>query len=76
MGSGGTMFGGLGMLLIWGVIVAVIVFAARGLIGSASRSPNRPSRSGSAALDILQQRFAKGEISKDEYEERKKTLSE
>lgn len=77
MGWGGTMYGGIGMLLFWGVIIVLLVLFARSYIGgvrtqAASRSPN----SGSTALDILQERYAKGEINKEEYEQRKKTLSE
>ena len=67
------MFGGIGMLLFWAVIFFLIFLIARGW---PSRSMSPPPRSGSTALDILQERYAKGEITKDEYREMKKTLAE
>lgn len=71
MGWGYGMFGGIGMLLFWGLIIVLFVV----LVGSVMRRVPREPRSGPTALDILQQRYAKGEIDKNEYEERRKTLS-
>jgi putative membrane protein len=76
MGWGGAMFGETGMLLFWAVIVNLLVLLLRSFTGGSwtqflSRSPD----SGSSALDILQERYAKGEVSKEEYE-RKKILTE
>ncbi len=77
MGWGGTMFGGIGMLLFWGVIIVLLVLFARSFFGGGqTQSPSQSPHSGSAALDILKERYAKGEISKEEYEQRKKTLTE
>jgi putative membrane protein len=77
MGWGGTMYGGIGMLLFWGIIIVLIVLLARGYMsGWPSRFQPRSSHSGSTALDILKERHAKGEISKEEYQECKKTLAE
>ena len=73
MGWGGGMFGGFGMLLFWGVIIVLLVLLVRGFV---ARRSSQSLGSGSSALDILQQRYAKGEISNEEYEERKKTLQE
>jgi putative membrane protein len=56
-------FGGL-----WLVIVLVAVFAALML-----RSPHRGPRS--LALDLLEQRYARGEIGRDEYLEKRKDLT-
>jgi putative membrane protein len=73
-GSGWMFFGGLMMLLFWGGIIALIVLAVRALSGSSSNMANRSNatpiqRNGAAQspLEILQARYAKGEISREEY---------
>lgn len=72
MGYGYGMMGGFGMIfsliLIGVVIYAVIKFAQ----GDHKNYSN--SRTGNDALDILNQRFAKGEISEEEYTKKKKML--
>ncbi len=57
------------MLLFWILVVVGLVVAIRWLIAK-----GKPSRSDSA-LDILRERYARGEINKDEFEARKKDLS-
>lgn len=74
-GWGHMIFGSLAMVLFWGGIILVIVFLVRWLgagLGSQQMSPPP----GKTALDILKERFARGEIDKDEFEERKRLLSE
>lgn len=63
-------WGAFMMLLFWGGLAAVIVFAVRALGGS-----SRPD-SGEAtdAKRILEMRFARGEITQEEFEERKRVL--
>jgi len=69
-GDGGWGFGmGLVWLVFVGLIVAGIVLAIR---GSSERPSDRGS--GKSALEILDERFARGEIDRDEYEERKRVL--
>ncbi len=66
--------GGLGMILFWALIVFLIVLAVRGVSsGRAERAA--PARTTDSALQILQERFARGEIDKTEYEERRKVLA-
>ena len=70
-GWGPMMFGGLMMVVFWGGVIVLVVLAVRWIGGrSADRTP--PSVS---ALDILDERFARGEIDKDDYEDRKLVLS-
>ncbi len=68
---GGAMFGGIGMLLWWIALLVIVVAAAR-LFWSGGSA--RWCGLGASALDILKQRYAKGEINKQEFEERKATL--
>jgi putative membrane protein len=70
-GWGGAMFGGIGMLFWWIALIVIVVIGARYLWSGGSA---RPAQSGSSALDILKERYAKGEINKQEFEERKATL--
>ncbi|MGZ8785678.1 MAG: SHOCT domain-containing protein [Acidimicrobiia bacterium] len=66
-GAGGWL-GGLAMLLFWVGAVVLIVWAVRGL--SAKQSPG-----GRSALDILEERFARGEIDAAEFSERRRELT-
>lgn len=70
-GWGGMMLGGLGMLLFWALVIALVVLAVRGLgaSGTASQPPSRTTRSEQRTpLEIVQARYAHGEISREEYE--------
>lgn len=79
MGPG--MMGGFGlgwfvpifMIIFWGLIIWGIVTLIRGL--SSSSHVGLASKTGSA-LEILRGRYASGEISKQEFEEKKKDLAE
>lgn len=72
-GWGHMMFGGLMMIVFWGGIILLVVLAVRWIGGSSSDRTLSPASK--SALDILDERFARGEIDKDEYEERRKILS-
>jgi putative membrane protein len=66
-----TMGGfGMGFMWIFWVGVIVIVFALWSHYGRGKRSEN----SAPSALDVLKQRYARGEISKGEYDEKRKDL--
>jgi putative membrane protein len=56
------------MLLFWGLVVVGIVLAIRWLVTAGKTS--RPD----AALDILRQRYARGEINKDEFDAKRRDL--
>ncbi len=64
---GGGWLAGIWMLLFWAGIVLLVVWTVRASSGS-EPAPDR-------ALDILEQRFARGEIDVAEFEERRRTLS-
>ena len=67
-GGFGLMGGGLVMLLFWGVIIALIVFAVRWF-------SDKDSAGGSSALKILEERLARGEIDEEEFARRKAALN-
>jgi len=69
----GMIFGPIIMILALATVVIVVVLIVRWLGGGPYPPPQRTQRT---ALDILEERFAKGEIEKDEFEEKKRLLSD
>lgn len=63
------MFFGGWMIIFWVVVVGLIAWA---VIWLSRRGGSTPKRS---HLDIAKERYASGEISKEEFEEIKKRLS-
>ena len=62
------MIGGLMMLVFWGLVIFLIVVAVRRFT-TGNSAPKQPD-----ALDVLRDRFAKGEIDEEEFQKRKSTL--
>ena len=56
------------MLVSWSLVIAGIVLGIRWLAGQGQRSGS------DRALDILRERYARGEIDKDEFEARRRDL--
>lgn len=75
-GWGHMIFGGLMMILFWGGIIVLVLLAIRWLGGGAASSRLSSPMPHHTPLEILKDRFAKGEIDKEEYEERRKLLLE
>ncbi len=68
---GGWMFGGsLIMLLVWLVPIALLIWLA----GAWIKRPG-PGSTEKTALDILNERYARGEIGRDEFEQKKRDIS-
>jgi putative membrane protein len=65
-------FGVLGMflmLLFWGVLIVGAVFLVRALFPKGEKSISRSlSENGNDPRNILDQRYARGEITREEYE--------
>jgi putative membrane protein len=74
-GSGNMIFGPFMMVLFMIGIIVVFVLLFRRVEGGSTRAP-APFSVGNTALDILKERFARGEIDKEEFEERKHLLSD
>ncbi|WP_439117798.1 SHOCT domain-containing protein [Nereida ignava] len=69
LGGGYGMFGGLMMLVFWGVIIALIIVVVRSFSNKSETKAQDPD-------SILKERFARGEIDEDEYRDRKATLDD
>ena len=67
---------GLGMglwgILFWSLLIVVVVVVVRALMPGRKESEAKGDR----ALDILRERYAKGEINKEEFEQKKRDLGE
>ena len=71
MGDGFSMgFGGGFMWLFWILPIVVIVWAVKAVVGSGKN----PADTGKSALDILKERYARGEIDQEEFEQKRKDL--
>ncbi len=59
------------MILVLAFVIVIMVFFVRWIVRPSqnTHSQHRPS-----ALDILKERYARGEIDKDEYEERLRVI--
>jgi putative membrane protein len=68
------VFGSLMMILFWGGLILLIVLAVRYLGHGSAGGGERPAV-GKAPLQILEERFARGEIDKEEFDQRKRALS-
>jgi putative membrane protein len=65
--------GGWGMMIFWIIALLVIIFLVRWLVGQGRTGREAPPREESA-LDGLKKRCAKGEIDKEEFEQKKRDL--
>ena len=66
------------MIIFVAVIVILVVLVVRWLGGSGSGLSAHPHTlpPGKTPVDILKERFARGEIDKEEFEERRRALGE
>jgi len=72
----GFGFGWIFMLIFWGLIIWAIFALVRGVSGHGccGFGHDGQGRGEKPPLDILKERYAKGEIDKDEFEAKKKDL--
>lgn len=71
----GMIFGPLFFVLLLALVIAVAVLLVRWLAGPWQGS-SQAVPPGRTPLDILRERFARGEIDKDEFEERRRVLGD
>jgi|LNFM01.2.fsa_nt_gb putative membrane protein len=70
---GGWMFGGggWGMILIWLVPIALAIWFFSSLGTRSGQGSTEKT-----ALDILKERYARGDIGQDEFEQKKRDISD
>lgn len=69
MGGGGGLF----MVVFWVAVLAGVFFLVRALVRSGSRGEG--SRREETADEILKKRYAGGEISREEFEEKRRRIA-
>lgn len=70
---GHTLFGGFFMIIVWVAVIFFVVWVVREL-STGSRNSGGRTDGGKAALDILKERYAKGELTKEQFESMKKEI--
>jgi putative membrane protein len=80
MGGFGFGLGWIFMLIFWVLVVGAIIALARGASGSGccghwfGHGDHKPKEKGGNVMGILKERYAKGEITKEEFDKMKKDL--
>ena len=81
--GGGWLLGGLLMLLFWVAVIGLIVWAVWAVsrrqpgrvdYSTASQPPAARAQQSDRALEITKERYARGEISREQYDEIRQTL--
>ena len=67
------VFRGIWMLVFWVAIIALVVWGVKKRVGHEESKGSTPERRD--PLEIAKERYAKGQISKEEFEQIKKDLS-
>lgn len=67
-------FGPFGMILFWVVVIVLIVVVGRAVLSSGRRDPGTAVKE--TSLDVLKKRYARGEITKEDFEQMRRDLEE
>lgn len=73
-GYGGWVMG-IFNIIFWVAVVIGVVYLIK-YLSSSSKQGSQVIKSADSALDILRERYAKGEINREEFEEKKNDLKE
>lgn len=65
-----------GMALLWLVLIALVVLVVRIFFPSVSSGGNNRTHMPPSALKILEQRYARGELTYEQYQQMRKDLQE
>lgn len=60
--------------IFWIVIIGLIIWAVVTIVNRDSTGGTTRKSGGESAMDVLKRRYASGEISKEEFEEKKQDL--
>jgi putative membrane protein len=70
-----TGFGGVFMILLWIVIIGLGVWLISSLVSRTNSQPSANLPPAESALDILKKRYARGEITKEQFDEMRHDLN-
>jgi len=73
-GYGGGWFSSIIGIVFLIAVIAGVFFLIRWIITASAKQGGHESGAGDSALEILRKRYARGEINKEEFEEKKKDL--
>ena len=63
------------MWIIWILLIVLVIWGVKAAVGGGNSGGNSGGGSGPpSALEILKQRYARGEIDQDEYERKRQDL--
>ena len=67
------IFGGFWMIVFWGLVIWFIIWGVKKL--SEREESEKRNRPGHDAVEIARQRYARGEITREQFEQIKKDLT-
>lgn len=73
-GWGHMVVGGVMMVLFWAAVIGLVVLLVRAVSGGSRGETMSSWTPRATALDVLEERFARGEISREEFEDRRQVL--
>ncbi|HKJ87149.1 MAG TPA: SHOCT domain-containing protein [Gammaproteobacteria bacterium] len=72
----GMLGGGPFMLLFWVLVIVAVVLLVRWMMGGSQEDRVTKRSDRNRALEILEERYARGEIDHEEYQRRREDLEE